>query len=136
MKKVQLIIVFVIFSSLAGCASNPNAIGAGYGAGYTPVIDGPQDSKYWTNLAECRALASQVQKNREGEVAGQMVAGALAGALVGGMLGGSSYRNESAAYGAQVGAISGGAEGIGSAARGGKQVIINCMTGRGFRVLG
>lgn len=132
----KLLMPFAIITSLVGCASNPNAIGAGYGAGYTPVIDGPQDSNYWTNLTECRSLASQVQRNREGEAAGQAVAGALAGALVGGMLGGRGYRNETAAFGAKAGALTGGAEGLGSAAQGGKQVIINCMVGRGYRVLG
>lgn len=136
MKRSTSLLAIAITFTLVGCASNPNAVGAGYGAGYTPVIDGPQDGKYWTNLTECRTLASQVQRNREGEAAGQAVAGALAGALVGGVLGGRGYRNETAAFGAKAGALTGGAEGLGSAAQGGKQVIINCMVGRGYRVLG
>ena len=136
MKYVKSILAFAISASLVGCASNLNAVGSGYGAGYTPVIDGPQDSKYWTNLNECRTLASQVQRNREGEAAGQALAGALAGALVGGILGGKGYRNEASAYGAKAGALTGGASGLGSAVQGGKQVIINCMVGRGYRVLG
>lgn len=131
-KSVAIAITF----TLVGCASNPNAIGTGYGAKYTPVIDGPQDEKYWSNLTECRALASQVQRNRAGDAAGQAVAGAVAGALVGGLLGGRGYRNETAAFGAKAGALTGGAEGLGSAAQGGKQVVMNCMIGRGFKVLG
>lgn len=136
MNLTKSILVFAITSSLVGCASNPNAVGSGYGAGYTPVIDGPQDSNYWANLGECRNLASQVQRNRESEVAGQAVAGAVAGALIGGLLGGKGYRNETSAYVAKAGAVTGGAQALGSAAQGGKQVIINCMIGRGYRVLG
>ena len=136
MKLTKSILLISILASLLGCASNPNAVGAGYGAGYTPVIDGPQDGTYWANLGECRNLAAQVQRNRESEVAGQAVAGALAGALVGGLLGGKGYRNETSAYGAKVGAIGGGGQALGNAAQGGKQVIINCMIGRGYRVLG
>ncbi len=136
MKRFQLIVALTTSALLVGCATNPNAVGSGYGAGYTPVIDGPQDSKYWTDLNECRTLASQVQRNRESEAAGQAVAGALAGALVGGMLGSRGYRNQTAAFGAKAGALGGGAEGLGGALQGGKQVIVNCMIGRGHKVLG
>jgi outer membrane lipoprotein SlyB len=136
MKCIRSILAIVISFILVGCASKPNAVGSGYGSGYTPVIDGPQDGKYWNNLNECRTLASQVQSNREGEAAGKAVAGALAGALVGGLLGGKGNRNESSSFGAKAGALTGGAEGLGSAAQGGKQVIVNCMVGRGYRVLG
>ena len=136
MKRTKIVISILISASLVGCASNPNAIGAGYGAGYTPVIDGQQDGKYWTNLTDCRALAEQVQRNRQSDAAGQALAGAIAGAMVGGVMGMRGYKNETAAFGAKAGAITGGAEGLAGAAQGGKQVIINCMIGRGYRVLG
>ena len=136
MKLTKSILTFAITASLVGCASNPNAVGSGYGADYTPVIDGPQDSNYWTNLGECRNIAAQVQQNRQNEAAGQAVAGAIAGALIGGLLGGKGYRNETSAYVAKAGALTGGAQALGGAAQGGKQVIINCMIGRGYRVLG
>lgn len=136
MKFAKSIIAVSTLALLVGCASTgPAGVGAGYGAQYTPVIDGPQDSKYWTDLGQCRQLATDVQRNRDAETANKAVAGALAGALIGGMLGGKGYRNESAGWGAKAGLLSGVGEGEANAASGGKAVIVRCMMGRGYRVL-
>lgn len=129
----KAILVVALGSTLAACqTSAPGAVGAGYGAGYTPVIDGAQGPRFHQDLAECRQLAAQVEANRQSQIAGEAIAGALAGALTGRVIGGNRYSQN---YGARVGALSGAGHGAANAAAGGKQVIMNCMVGRGYRVL-
>ena len=114
---------------LSGCGAG--GTGAGAGAGYTPVVDYKHvTAAYQKDLQECRALATQVQANREKEVVGNALAGALLGAGISAALGGDSN------YGARYGAVRGGLSSAGNAVQGGKQIVTNCLIGRGHRVLG
>ena len=124
----------VLSTLITGCASSPNAMGGGFGAEYTPVVDGVQNAKFNTDLTECRNLARQAQSTQDGQILTQAIAGALAGAAAGAILSGNQAGLTG--YGARAGAVSGAAQGAGGAVDLGKRVIINCMIGRGHRVLG
>lgn len=105
---------------LSGCAT------------HVPVIDTKDVNMttYRNDLTECQAFAEQV--NPVATAAGGAAAGAVFGALLGAAIGGRG----AAGYGAGVGAAQG--TGYGAAGGASKQVSIinNCMTGRGYRVLG
>lgn len=104
---------------------------------YQPVVDlkGSDAGKYQQDLAECRSLASQV------DVAGDSATNALIGAGVGAALGAALGAVTGApAAGAALGA---GAGGIGAGAGTGvsknerqKKIIDNCLSRRGYNVLG
>lgn len=116
---------------VGGCAA-PNTPGAGVGADYTPVLDaaGADQTRYQADLAECRALARSV------DVGSSAVTGAIIGALLGGALasaygGGGQVQLDTANYGGMLG----GSKALGDAAAQQKSMMINCMTGRGYRAL-
>lgn len=102
-----------------------------------PIVDegapGFDSEQYDKDLRECRDYAGRVQD--------RTVSGALAGAAIGAGIGaaaGSSVNatGSLAASGAGMGVITGGASG--SAATGGGQaaVLLRCLDGRGYHVLG
>lgn len=101
-------------------------------ATHRPVIDtkGVDMNAYNTDLTECQKYAEQI--NPAATAAGGAAAGAIFGALLGAAIGGRG----AAGYGAGIGAAQG--TGAGAAGGAGKQIQIinNCMTGRGYRVLG
>ncbi len=138
--KNQLFCVLAILS-LTACYANrplPNQVGAGDGAYYTPVIDGPQDEVYYKDLRECRQLAARVQQQQETATTEDAITGAVAAGLVGALLG-STESSDDALIGGLVGATVGGAVGaagaIEEAEQSGKTVITRCMRGRGHNVL-
>lgn len=110
---------------LAGCAQS-----------YEPIIDrkGVDQARYEQDLAECRQYAEQVSP--AGEAAAGGLLGAAFGAALGAVVGAFSG---SAGTGAAVGAATGGVTGTAGGAVGGvqgqKQVIDNCLRGRGYSVL-
>ncbi len=120
----RLASVAVIGSLVAGCAT------------YEPIIDpkGVDQAKYQQDLAECRGLAEQVSPARE--ALGGALLGAAAGTALGAVTGAAVG---SAGKGAAIGAGAGGLTGAGvGAARGKKaqdQVVQQCLSGRGYRVL-
>lgn len=100
--------------------------------GYRPIVDsqGRNMANYEYDLRDCQNYARQVDgATRTG---GAALGGAALGAVLG-LVGGGSGSNIAQAAG--VGAVTGAAAGGVSTAASQKQIIRNCMTGRGYRVL-
>ncbi|BBK30329.1 hypothetical protein STHU_09630 [Allostella humosa] len=101
---------------------------------YQPVVDfgsspaGP--GRYHADLAECQDLAAQ--RDPANAAAATAVAGALLGAALGAVVGGG----RGAAFGAGLGGISGGASGGSAGLANQRQIVANCLSGRGYRVVG
>jgi outer membrane lipoprotein SlyB len=117
LKNPTLILLTV---GLTGCAFNR-----------LPIVDmaGVDAAAYQGDLQECAAYADQVQ------VAAQAGSGAAAGAVVGAAVGAVIGNSSTAARGAGVGAVSGATSGSGRALAERRQVVRNCLLGRGYRVL-
>ncbi|KAA0448654.1 MAG: glycine zipper family protein [Candidatus Thioglobus sp.] len=131
MKKKSLFLVIVPLL-LFGCQSAPplGTPGTGDGSNYTPVIDGAKNESYYKNLRECRKLAYEVQRQQETGAAKDALIGALIGAAIG-----ASEDKEAAAGGALAGGIIGGSAQMQEARNSGKEIVRNCMRGRGYNVL-
>lgn len=104
---------------------------------YEPIIDmkGVDEAKYRQDLSECRAYAEEVSPAGEAAKSGGIGAalGAALGAIAGAFTGGAG---RGAAIGASVGGVGGAASGVGQGVSDQKQVIRNCLRGRGYSVLG
>lgn len=96
-------------------------------SGYQPLIDNP-GPKLRYDLADCNRYAEA-----EGR-AGQAIVGAAAGALVGVAIDAISGGGHLGGY-SGLGAAAGGVGGYANAAQNQKQIVINCMRGRGYNVL-
>lgn len=116
----KLSIALLLLPVLAGCAFNR-----------PPIVDmaGVDPAAYQRDLQECEAYAAEVQ------VAAQAGTGAAAGAVVGAAVGAVFGNSSTAARGAGAGAVSGAANGTGTGLAERRQVIRNCLIGRGYRVL-
>lgn len=105
------------------------------GSNYRPIVDGPLGYAYEKDLAQCKQLAEQ-----RGLFNDETKMAALAGAAIGGVLGAVEADDNTAPGGAVVGALAGGAIGAGGGAVKAhgerKQIVMNCMAGRGHRVVG
>jgi len=104
------------------------------GAAHQPIIDGPQGALYQQDLSECRSYAE-----RRGYDNSDVRTQALVGAGIGGLLGlANAYHPDEGDF--FTGAIIGGLFGGGSEAletRGQRRdILLNCLAGRGHRVLG
>jgi hypothetical protein len=126
-KSTQIIALSAIsLLGLSACATG--------GAGHNPIVDGPKDAVYHQDLAECRSYAEE-RRYDNSDVRTQ----ALIGAGIGGVLGllDADSADEGDFF---TGAIIGGLFGGGSEAletRGQRrEILLNCMAGRGHRVLG
>lgn len=119
--------VLTAMLALAGCAT----------ANYTPVVDtkGIDMMKYQQDLKECRALADQVDAVESG--ATDTLIGAGIGAAAGAALGAiSGAPATGAATGAVIGGFGGGGAGTVNSLERQKNIMNNCLTGRGYKVLG
>lgn len=112
--------------ALAACATT-----------YTPVVDtkGVDMTKYQQDLNECRALADQVDAVEDGATDAAIGAGvgAAGGAALGALSGDAGI---GAATGAIIGAFGGGGAGAVNAKERQKNIMNNCLRGRGYKVLG
>lgn len=97
------------------------------GPEYSPVVDnaGPNHGK---DLAECQEYAKNDDQGSDA------VSGAIGGALVGSALNLAAGGGHGAGY-AGFGALAGGVGGVTGKAENQKQIIVNCMRGRGYNVL-
>lgn len=101
------------------------------GADYRPIVDGGDGVAYESDLNECAAVADQ-RGYLNGDVQNAALLGTGLGAIVGGLSDGWG--------GALVGGVIGAAGGAGAEAwdtqdeR--KQIVKNCMKGRGHNVVG
>jgi len=84
---------------------------------------------YYQDLHECRNYAAQVKSGEK--TLGRAIGGAIVGGAVGAIVGDSGTAKRAAG----AGGVLGGAEGVGAAHREKRQVVRNCLRGRGYRVL-
>lgn len=106
------------------------------GKNYRPVIDpkGVNMSQYELDLLDCQAIAGE--QSIIAESAQTALVGATAGAVVGTVVGAifgdpAAGAASGAGYGGAGGAVDGAVSGL----RGQSQIVANCMSGRGYRVL-
>lgn len=119
---MKALITLPLVVAIAACSNS--------GANYQPILDGPKDAAYQSDLASCRALANnQTQLNHE--AMGQAAIGAGIGAVLG-----SADEEGDAVGGAIAGALAGGLSGVSEASDKKQSIVINCMRGRGHNVVG
>lgn len=123
--KIRLLLAGSLVLLLTNCASVEDL------TGNNPIIDsqGVNMASYGRDLLECKDYAEQVQ------IARKAGSGAVSGAVVGGVFGAVLGDSDSAKRGAGIGAVGGGARGIGEGLRERERVIKSCLIGRGYRVL-
>lgn len=100
------------------------------GANYTPILDGSPTAAFQSDLAACQSLARD-QRQFDQETAAAAVMGAGAGALLGEFDDGSD-----ALGGAVAGALAGGVAGAVNASERREAIVVECLRGRGHRVVG
>lgn len=117
---------------LPGCAADS-------GAGYRPIIDANNPTydpaikaRYSSDLAECQQVAEQ-RSYFNGNRVEEMVIGGLIGTGVGLA---SARKWGHAGAGAGIGAAAVGLGGAFETRDERQQIVINCMTGRGHKVVG
>jgi len=125
-RNIGVLIISGAALTLTACASG--------GAAYRPIVDGPQDTKYAADLGECRQVAeSRDYLNSDTRTS------ALIGAGVGGLIGlaeADEGNVEDFVGGAILGALFGGADRALETRGERKHIVLNCMAGRGHRVVG
>lgn len=110
--------------ALGGCASG--------GAAYQPIVDGPTGAAYQADLADCQQLAET-----RGYDNSDTRTSAAIGAGLGGIIGlADSGSLGEAAVGAAIGGLFGGGSGAIETREERKQIVMNCMAGRGHRIVG
>lgn len=122
-RAVGILPVLLGIALLAGCA----------GKAGRPIVDmkGVSQYQYEQDLAECSQYADEVA------VGEKVVGGAGAGAAVGAAIGviWDGHDGNSVGRDAATGAVLGGAGGAGSGVSERRQVVKNCLRGRGYSVL-
>src|SRR5437868_4872907 len=120
-RTVALVALPMMMTVVAGCGA------------HRPVVD-PKTSahpeRYESDLAECQQLAQQAPGGGAGAVAGAGV-----GAALGAGLAVATGHKGVAGQMAGGGAVIGGARGAGAGAHERRQIVSNCMKGRGHAVL-
>jgi len=119
---MKFLIIIPACLTLAACADS--------GANYQPILDGAPTAAYRADLAACQSLsANQTQFYQE--TLGATVLGAGAGAALG------EFDNDGEALGGAVaGALAGGVAGAVNASERREAIILECLRGRGHRVVG
>ena len=109
-------LLFSLVFLLAGCAARK------------PLVDmkGVDAAQYQADLAECEKYAEQAPGPG---------GGAAGGAVIGGAIGYGVGRAVGVRDPSRGGAVAGGARGAGKGAQTRRQVVSNCLTGRGYKVL-
>lgn len=116
------LMIFPALLIVAACANS--------GAKYQPILDGSASPAYRADLAACQALARN-QKQFDQETVGAAVLGAGAGAVLG-----KVDEDGDALGGAVVGALAGGAASAVDVSERRKSIVVECLRGRGHRVVG
>lgn len=121
----------VAVAMLTGCAA-PGYQSQGSGAQYRPMIDlnRANAAEYESDVRECQQYAdTQVGAGTAA------IGGAAAGALIGFLLGRALGDASDGAFLAKVGAVTTGAQAASGAEQNQRQIIRNCLAGRGHSVL-
>lgn len=119
MKKTLMIAA--LLPALAACADS--------GANYQPIVDGQPTAAFQSDLAACQALARD-QNQFDQERVAATVLGAGAGAILG------EADSGDALGGAVAGALAGGVASSVDVNERRKAIVIECLRGRGHRVVG
>ncbi len=125
--KITIIASTIALLSLTACASNS-------GASYDPIVDGAKSANYQSDLSACQKVAEQRDYIND-DTKQNMVIGAAIGAVVG-LADDEVNDAEGALGGAVAGAIAGGIEGSVEARGERKNIVVECMAGRGHKVVG
>jgi outer membrane lipoprotein SlyB len=126
MNSIKLPTIVFLFAALTACQ----------GSNYRPVIDakGQDMSNYEPDLVECQAIAKESGVLEK--VGKNAAIGAVTGAIIGSVVGAITGNvGTSAAAGAGYGGTAGGVDGAVSGYRDQEQIVVNCMAGRGYKVL-
>ena len=99
------------------------------GANYEPILDGVPTPAYQADLAACQALAQNQTQFDEDTIAATVL-GAGVGAVLGEADGGDALE------GAIAGAFAGGVSNAVDANEKREAIVIECLRGRGHRVVG
>lgn len=109
------------FIAITACAE--------FGSDYVPILDGPESATYQSDIAGCQALA-RAQSFDEDTIGAAVVGGVFGGAL-------ANHEGEiTSAEGALVGAVFGLIGGLVEGTETRKSIVLECMRGRGHRVVG
>lgn len=119
MFKKNLILSFSILPWLLACGHDPIIVDQ---RGVDPRL-------YVADVRECEQYAEQVNSVEK------VARGAAVGGVVGGLIGAAVGNSQTAGSVAGVGVVKGGTRGGINASREKKQVLRNCLSGRGYRVL-
>ncbi|CUH67483.1 hypothetical protein TG4357_03036 [Thalassovita gelatinovora] len=118
----QIFGLLTVTGLLAACADS--------GANYTPILDGTPTVAFQNDLGDCQTLAhNQRQFDME------TIAAAVLGAGVGAVLGEIDSDGD-ALGGAFAGAVAGGAASAVDVNERREAIVIQCLRGRGHRVVG
>jgi len=132
-----------------GCLHNAFAVSedgtktvppCGYGdsVAYTPVVDPAavvEPAQYAEDLRECKAIAASHTNVGAGAAGGAVAGaalGALAGAITGAIVGDAGF---GASLGAGYGSVAGGAGGTAGQWDKQREIVRQCLQGRGYSVL-
>jgi hypothetical protein len=137
-KKRIIIPIIVVALKLSACTTPNYRESRSYDL-ITPIMDttmNPKDRNLDKDLKECNWYANGIAGPGQNAM-NNGVAGALGGAAVGAIVGAAFGVNPgpTAAIGAASGGIGGAARGAISSSLARKQVVSNCMRGRGYSVL-
>ena len=117
--KTQLTMSLAGLVLVAACADS--------GANYRPILDGTPTPAFEADLTDCQALA---RAQFENETLGATVLGAGLGAALG------EADSGDAAGGAIAGALAGGVASVVDVNERRQSIVIECLRGRGHRVVG
>ncbi|WP_368186290.1 glycine zipper family protein [Aestuariibius sp. HNIBRBA575] len=119
---MKSLMIIPVCLTVAACAES--------GANYQPILDGAPTAAYRADLASCQALAHN-QSQLDQETLGVAALGAGAGAALG------ALDDDGNAWGGAVaGALAGGAAGRVNANERREAIVVECLRGRGHRVVG
>ena len=119
--KAQLTLATAGLVLVAACADS--------GANYQPILDGTPTAAYQADLTACQALARN-QNQFDQETMAATVLGAGVGAALGEADGGDALG------GAVAGALAGGVSSAFDASERREAIVVECLRGRGHRVVG
>ena len=126
MTRIHLAALAVSGFALAACANS--------GASYRPVADGPTDVAYESDLQDCQSVATE-RSYLNGDTRNNALIGAGLGALAG-IADDEVNDTEGAISGAIVGAVAGAGVTMIETRGERRDIVVDCMKGRGHAVVG